>query len=406
MTTPRTVRHLIPVTALATLVVSTAACTRSAAPAAEPAPQAATRPAGTVTLDADAQARAGIVVEAVASTERTDGADAPAVIAVDETHTARIGSVVDGRVTAVPVQVGSRVRADQLLADVHSHEVHDAWAGYRRAEAEVRRLDSELRFATDARTRAGRLFEAKAVSQQDVQRAEANQVAAAQALDVAHTEVRRAEEEMEHLGISGSALATATPDALVPIRTPLAGAVLERLVAPGTAVTPGTAMFVVSDLSTVWALAEVDESQLAHLTLERPAAVRVAAWPDAEFPGTITSVSDTVNPETHRVPVRVTVKNPDGRLKPSMYATVRLSEGDPHQVLTVPSAAIQTIDGQPNVFVRTAERTYRLQAVDVGPAQGGRVDIRRGLQAGDQVVVSGAFILKSELLKSAAGSEE
>ena len=113
---------------------------------------------------------------------------------------------MDGRVTVVPVQVGSRVRADQLLAEVHSHEVHDAWAGYRRAEADVRRLESEWRFATDARTRAGRLLEAKAVSQQDVQRAEANLVAAAQALDVAHTEVRRAEEEMEHLGISGSAL--------------------------------------------------------------------------------------------------------------------------------------------------------------------------------------------------------
>jgi len=353
---------------------------------------------GVVALDTDAQQRAGIVVSEAREVTRSETADAPGIVALNETRTARIGSLVDGIVMDVDVQPGARVKAQQRLASLHSHVVHDSWAGYRKAKAEERRLITELRFASDAQARAERLYADKAVSLQDVQRAQANRASAEESLDIGRTELRRAEEELEHLGITNGDDPTGESGERVPVRTPFAGVVLERLITQGTAVTPGTPMFVVSDLSTVWVLAEIDEAHLAHAQVGRPVAVRVAAYPDESFTGTVSYIGEMVNPKTRRVTVRCEVPNPKGRLKPEMYTTVEMGEGDPRAVIVVPTSAVQTVTGRPSVFLQEAENRFRVQAVEVGTERDGLVEVRRGLQRGDHVVTAGAFILKSELL--------
>lgn len=391
-----------PVAAL--LLLAASGCTtapQEPAAAAAPAPA----PADVVTLDAEAQSRGGIATDTVKEVERTVSIDAPGLVALNETRTARIGSLAEGIVVEVKVQVGDRVRRNQLLASMHSHAVHDAWAGYRKAKADERRLITELRYATDALARAERLFADKAVAQQDLQRAQANKSAAEESLDMGRTEVRRSEEELEHLGITNGEDPTGESGEQIPVNAPFGGVVLERLVTPGTAVNPGAPLFVVSDLSTLWVLAELDEAHISGAQVGRPVSVRVPAYPNDVFSGKVTYVGETVNPKTRRVTIRCEVPNTDGRLKPEMYATVDVADGAPKAVLVVPSAAVQSVNDQPSVFVREADNRFRMRPIEVGIEQGGVVEVRRGLKAGDQVVTAGAFILKSELLKSASAEE-
>lgn len=399
--------------ALLALAASMAAagCGGTSGPAtAEPGGSTAERPQS-VTLSDAAIAQAGIAVEAVEEQMRTEQVRAPGVVAIDESRTARIGSLQEGLILEARAQVGDRVRARQVLAIMHSHDVHDAWAGYRKAMAERRRLEKEQAFAVEAHERAKRLYADKAVSLQEVQRAETDRAAAGEMVDTAKAEVRRSIEELEHVGIeiTGTEADTTTAEQgseQIPVRTPIGGVVLERLVTPGTTVTPSTPLFVVSDLSTLWVVAEIDESHLPRVRTGRPVEVSVAAYPNERFKGTIMFVADTVNPTTRRITVRSTVPNPDGRLKPEMYATVSLGEGEPRSVLVVPQTAVQTIDGRPSVFVAEGGGRFTPKAVELGNEQDGLIEVKSGVSTGQRIAAKGSFALKSEWLKPAAGSQD
>jgi len=383
----------------AVLALATIAAWSWLRPAPRPVAPAATSVVGdSLTVSEAAQRQAGIAVEPARTIMRTDQLEAPAVLALDETRTARLGSAVEGKVVEVFVQAGDRVKADRVLAWLHSPVVHQAWAAYRKAVAERRRLQTELAFTVQMDERAGRLFEDKAVSEQEVQRAHANRVAAEEALNIAGTEVRRAEEELEHLGVTNSEDPSGESGEQIPVKTPFAGVVLERLVTAGTAVTPGVPLFVVSDLASLWALAEIDETSLSLVATGRPVSVSVSAYPEQSFPGTIAFVGDTVNPKTRRVTVRCQVPNSGGRLKPEMYATVGLGESGPRSVVAVPSQAVHEIEGRTVVFVQSGERFSR-RVVRVGSDVDGLIEIRSGVKAGERVAATGSFLLKSELLK-------
>ena len=372
------------------------------APAPAPADAGSPRaPEGMVTLAESADREAGLAVEAAKTVTRRDQLEAPGVLALDERRTARIGSPVDGKVIEVFVEIGDRVGQGKELAHMISPLVHDAWAAYRKAVAERRKAQTELKLAIQADDRAKRLFADKAVSEQDVQRAGANRVAAEEALNIVETEVRRSEEELEHLGVTNSEDPTGESGEQIPVKAPLSGVVLEKLITEGGAVTPGAPLFVVSDLSSLWALAEIDETAISHVKAGLPVDVTVSAYPGEKFTGTIAWVADTINPKTRRVTVRCALPNAQGRLKPEMYATVMLGEGEPRPVVVVPSAAVQDIDGKPVVFVEEGKGRYRRRDITVGPDRDGAIEVRSGLREGERIVVTGAFLLKSELLKSA-----
>lgn len=393
-----------------------AACTgespKATPPAAAPAAAPASPPAadatgalGVVTLSPDALTRAGLAIETASERMHGERVTVPGMLALDETKTARIGSLQEGLLLETRAQVGDRVRRNQLIATMHGHAVHDAWAGYRKALAERRRARKAAAYASDQLARAQRLYEAKAVSLQERQRAELDQVSAKEQVDMAQAEVLRSIEELEHIGIRVANAdvdeAPAETTESIPVFTPMAGVVLERLVTPGTTVTPGSLLYVVSDLSSLWAVAELDESHLSRVKVGQSVEVRVNAWPGEMFPGTITFIGDTVNPKTRRITVRARVDNPQGRLKPEMYASFLLGEGTTRQTLAVPSEAVQTINGRSVVFVGRAAQGFRAQPVTLGADFGGEVEVTDGLRAGDPVVTRGAFILKSELLKGA-----
>lgn len=390
----------------AMLVVS--ACGRPSAPPADPA-VVATATVDSVVLDTAALENSGVVVDAVQTRTRTDQIVAPGLLAIDETRTARVGSLQEGQIIESRAQIGDRVRVNQVLATMHSHALHDAWAGYRKAIADHRRLEKELAYAVSAHQRAERLYADKAISLQDVQRAEVDRGSASETLAMGTAEVNRSIEELEHVGVS---IATSTEDdplnpadestEQIPVRSPIGGVVLERLVTPGTTVVPGTPLFVVSELSRLWAIAEIDESRLSQVRAGRTVDIQVAAYPNEHFVGTITFISDVVNPKTRRITVRSTVPNADLRLKPDMFATMALGESEPRLMVVVPRAAVQTIAGHTSVFMAQAGGRFVPRQVDLGTEEGGLLEVKAGLAPGDRIAVAGSFVLKSELLKPAA----
>jgi membrane fusion protein, heavy metal efflux system len=353
-----------------------------------------------IALTENARRDAGVKVEEARSIVRTDQLEAPGVLALDEQRTARIGSLVEGNVVNTSADIGDRVGAGKVLADMHSAKVHEVWAAYRKAVAEQRHMKTELAYALAASDRARRLYADKAISQQEVERADANRAAAQEQLDMANTDVRRAQEDLEHLGITNGEDPSGESGEQIPVKAPIAGVVLERHVTPGTAVTPGAPLFVVSNLSHLWALVEVDETSLARVKKGRAVTLRVAAYSDERFEGTIEFVGDVINPKTRRVTVRCGVPNADGRLKPDMFVTASLGESEPRPIVAVPSQAVHEIDQKTVVFVVDAAGAFRRREVSVGSDVNGLIEIRAGLKPGERVATTGSFLLKSELLKS------
>jgi cobalt-zinc-cadmium efflux system membrane fusion protein len=369
---------------------------RAEPPPAAPGPASA--PAGEVALTKAAENNAGIEVQQPKWIERLDRIEASGVVALNERKTARLGANVEGLVEHMNVQVGDRVKAGAILATIHSHIVHDAWAGYFKALAERRRSENELRYAQAAEDRAVRLLADKALSPQEVDRARSDRIAADQGLRGARAEETRAIQELAHYNIAAREDGNPLEEDVVPVQAPFGGALIERQVSPGTAVTPGTALFVLSDLSSLWVTAEVDEALVARVTPGLPVEVQVTAYPGEIFRGTLASVGDVVNPATRRVTIRCELANPDARLKPQMFARVMLTSDKPRRMLVIPTRAVQEMEGQTVVFVKDRDRFLR-RPIIVGPAVDGFVEIVSGADEDDPIVVSGAFLIKSELLK-------
>lgn len=360
-------------------------------------------PGNAVALSPASQQLAGITVETVTAQARESLLDAVATIALDDARTARIGALTEGIVAETRVNVGDRVPAGAQLAGLHSHEVHDGWSDYRKSIADRRRVEQELAFANEAAARTERLLRDKAASTLEVERARAASANAAQQLVMANAEVRRARESLEHLGLAIDSATDAAATEIIPIRTPQKGVVLEKLVTTGTTVTVGTPLFVVSDISSLWVLAEIDEAALARVKVGMSAQVAVSAYPSDRFAATVTLIGDTINPDTRRVVVRCVAQNRDGRLKPGMFAQVQFESGAPVPTIDVPADAVQDIVERRVVFVANDGGRYVARDVETGSERNGRIEITRGLTSGDRVVTRGAFLLKSQLLAASDG---
>ena len=362
-------------------------------------PDAAPAPTDTVALSPSAARSSGIDVQVPQWIERVDRVEAAGVVALNERRTARPGAIVEGVMLDVNAQAGDRVASGAVLATIHSHVVHDAWAAYFKGAAERRRFENEVRYARAAEERASRLLADKALSPQEVDRARSDRIAAEQGLTAARAEEMRASQELEHYGIVARETGNPEQEDIVPVRAPFAGALIERQVSPGSAVTPGTPLFVVSDLSLVWVTAEVDEAQVGRIAPGLPVEVEVTAYPGEVFRGTLASVGDVVNPATRRVTIRCEVPNPDGRLKAQMFARVTLTSSTPRRVLVIPARAIQAMEGQTIVFVRDSMGRFQRRPIVVGPTVNGLAEIVSGADEDDEIATAGAFLIKSELLQ-------
>jgi cobalt-zinc-cadmium efflux system membrane fusion protein len=190
---------------------------------------------------------------------------------------------------------------------------------------------------------------------------------------------------------------------LVPIKAPAAGTVLARSVTPGTVVSPSSEMFVITDLSRLWVAAAVNEEHLAKLREGLTARVYVQAYPDRAFTGTLTKIGEGLDPATRTIQARIEVPNEKGLLKPEMYATVDILAGGSEPALLVPQSAPQEVNGQTAVFVYKGGGRFEVRPIATGRVIEGLLEVVAGLKDGEKIVTRGAFVLKSQLLKSTMG---
>ncbi len=362
-------------------------------------PAAAETPANQVQLSAEALKRGQIeTAEATTHTLRQT-LEAPGRLAFNEDLTVRAGTIVGGRVTRVLATVGDYVKKGQALVYLHSHELIDARGAEAKAKAAVNEKEKALAYAKAEAERAERLLEAKALSKREHAHAQANVNAAQGELELAKAELTRAAEFLEHLSVPHD-----SHDDIV-ISAPISGVVTKRNVSVGAVVSEATDIMLVADLSTLWAIAAVPESQAASVRLGQSVEAKIAAFPTGRFTGRVIYLGNELDAQTRTVQVRCLIQNSRGQLRPEMSATLKLGTGGSAAVLAVPRDAVQEIGGERVVFVALGEGKFEKHPVQTGREQDGLLEIVSGLPSGQRLVTRGAFFIKSEFLKGSLAEE-
>jgi Cu(I)/Ag(I) efflux system membrane fusion protein len=187
------------------------------------------------------------------------------------------------------------------------------------------------------------------------------------------------------------------------VYAPSSGIVLKREAVPGKYVEPGTILYEVVDLSTVWISADIYESEVAAVTLNQPASVTFAAYPGETFEGTVSYIYTTLNTEARTVRVRIEMPNPGFRLKPGMFGTVTLRT-DAARALVVPKEAVLDTGLRQLVFMDRGEGAYAPYPVKLGRRSQDSVEVLEGLKEGDRIVTSANFLLDAESKLTSASS--
>lgn len=207
------------------------------------------------------------------------------------------------------------------------------------------------------------------------------------------------DEQVKALAQSGNARRTLT------FRSPVAGIVTEKKAVQGMRFMPGDALYQVTNLSSVWVIADVFEQDIGLVKPGTKATVHINAYPDKVFTGSITYVYPTLTAETRTVPVRVELTNAGGLLKPGMFAQVELPAASKGAVLTVPTSAVIDSGTRQIVLVQLKEGRFEPREVKIGARSEDRVEIINGVQDGEMVVVAANFLIDAESnLKAALGS--
>lgn len=343
-----------------------------------------------VRLDSAAQRLAGIEVRAV-DTAGTDALVANGTITYDANRVAVVGPRVEGRLAAVRADLGERVGVGAVLAVVESPEVGEL-------RGELARAQATLDVARRNYEREQRLFREEITSQKELLEAEG-------AYRSAEADIGSARTRLEAVG------AGAGEGAAFGLRTPVSGTVVERNASPGQLVDRSSNLFTVADIRNVWITVDVYESDLSRVQQGAPATVLPRALPGEEFEGRVTYAGGVVDSATRTFKVRVQVENPERRLRPGMFAQVRIAATaapGKEPSTAVPQTAVQDLEGKPVVFVPgRGAGEFIARLVAVGPPAGdSMVTITGGLQPGDRIVTRGAFQLKSELTKASFAEEE
>ncbi|MFN4327140.1 MAG: efflux RND transporter periplasmic adaptor subunit [Azonexus sp.] len=303
----------------------------------------------------------------------------------DEQRLARIGATITGRVTEIDAWLGQEVRKGDVLARLNSSELSEQQLAYLKARAQL-----ELNRRNAERARA--LFDADVIGAAELQRRESE-------YKISQAETRAAADQLQLLGVSPEAIERlgrqGEVNSVTPVVATMSGVVVERKLAQGQVVQPADSLFVVADLSRLWAVAQVPEQQVGLVKVGQTVNIEVPALGNEKLTGKLIFVGQTIDPETRTVLVRTELDNRDGRLKPAMLATM-LIEARPVESVVVPASAVVRQNDEDHVFVAEGNGTFRLVRVRLGPEQGGVRAALSGLKGGERIVVDGAFHLNNE----------
>lgn len=403
----RKYRHnTLAVFALASIGLGTLGCRSTETPVVR-AQEKAPTPAGEIAFPVTEQ-RGAIATTILALQSEPDQLQFPGKIVLPDNESWHVGVLSTGRIERVYANLGDFVHQGQVLARMHSHDVHDAKATYAMGVAEKGRLQAAAALAQINFDRMQRLYTLRAASVEQVEQSRQELVNAKTALENGQIDVMRSKTHLEeNLGIPADLPADANPATaeLIPIIAPASGYVLQKSATPGTTVGPATDIFVLGNTSHLWMLASVGQEQVSRLKVGQTASISLPGVAGERFSGRITNLGQEFDPTTRRLQVRIDLDRAKEILRPEMLATAEISVGETHPLVLVAPDAIQQVNGQDVVFIRKAADRFILRPVKVGDTINGKVALLEGVHAGEEVVTQGSFLLKSQLLKTSMQGE-
>jgi cobalt-zinc-cadmium efflux system membrane fusion protein len=320
----------------------------------------------------------GVQTIVLANKSVPDYLEIPGRVEPDPTKVIRVYPPLGGRVASVEVRPGDHVHRGQVIAVLDSSDIVAARSDYQKV-----RTDAELK--ARALERAADLYQHKAIAEKDYQQAVADDQTAKSELDRAQTQLKvlgaSPEGAMDRLAV------TAPRDAVVLDIGAAPGEFSKSLDAPAP-------LYTLADLSTVWVLGDVYEKDIVGVKAGDRAEITVSAYPGQTLEGRVGNVGDAIDPVTHALRLRVVLPNPGEKLKPEMFASIRVLRATLNGI-QVPTSALLRESGGVFVFVQKSPGHFEKRAVTTARAVGSDVEITQGLQAGETVVTEGALLVRA-----------
>jgi len=321
-------------------------------------------------------------------------------VRLNENATVHISPRIPGIIRSVNVDSGSRVNKGDVLFMIESIELGQAVSAYQRSWSLARLSKKNVE-------REKSLFEEKIIPEQKL-------IDTKMIYEKHKTELYASEQALKILGLSKNNLSdlrngTNTLASRLVIRAPIDGTIIDRHATVGELAEPGNDVMVLADLHTVWCMVDIYEYNLAPL-LEAYrrgpvlADVIVQSFRDRVFTGTIDYVAATMNEQTRTIKVRVNVRNDEGLLRPGMLCKADIHLNNKIQAIAIPKSALLTDEGNSFVFKHWKENYYLRRPVVKGREYNGGIEITKGLTAGEVIVTTGAFLLKSDVLREKIGA--
>jgi membrane fusion protein, heavy metal efflux system len=311
---------------------------------------------------------------------------APVIINYDATRVAQVSARAPGVVKRISVDIGSRVSAGTALAVIESAAVSGDQS--RLTAARYRLLTAEANYRREAE------LEKKGISaRKEVQ-------AAQQSLREATAELESLQASLRGVGATNGSGGRYT------VKAPVAGVVTQRTVSLDRYVDSQTPLFEIVDTSSMWAEVALPEAELATVKAGTSVVVTMDGLSGREFRGIISHIAPVIDLQTRTAKARVKLVNPGGLLRANMYGQARISTGGSRTSSVVPRGAIQQVKSVKLVFVRLASNEFEARRVQVASNHGNSdlVEIVAGVEVGEEIVVAGSFLLKTETLKDSIGA--
>lgn len=290
---------------------------------------------------------------------------------------------VSGPVSRIVVSPGETVRAGQPLLYIASPDFSQMRATYMKANDAFKLADREYARSKD-------LYDHHAIAERDLLAAESTR-------NQAEADLQASEQALHVLGFTSPDQAVqmhGSPE--LPVLAPIAGEVVERLVAPGQVIQAGTTQaFTISNMSTVWVLANVYQQDLPYVRVGDPVTILTDSYPGTEFRGKISYVAAAVDPTTRTLQARIDVKNPQEKLKNNMYVIAQVQAGKVANAISVPNAAVlRNAENEPFVYTLAGQNQFAMRRVSIGQTSEESTEITSGLAQGDRVVANGSLFLQ------------
>lgn len=297
---------------------------------------------------------------------------ATGVVAPDISKNVPVISLASGRIVDVRVRLGDTVKKGQVLLRVQSTDISGAFSDYKKAVADEQLAGTQLE-------RSKQLYDRGAISLNDLQIAQ-------DTAEKAKVDVETTAEKLHVLGYTN----LDHPSGIVDIRAPISGVITDQQVtnAAGVQGLASPNPFTISDLSDVWILCDVFENDLSQVHVGEKAEIRLNAYPDQVFTGTISNIGPILDPNIRSAKVRIQVPNP-GLMRPGMFVTATFHGQQKQKLAAVPATAILHLHDRDWVYLPVNDKEFRrVEVVSGDMLPGGMQAVKKGISAGQQVVAN------------------